>query len=720
MKTLWTLATQAAERSLDEIDEHLFQQCLDLAGVSLNNLSIALFWINPENFLPTDKKSIAYGATKGIGIDPYDFQSYHHWMSEMIRVFGNNFPEISRSAHIFALQPIKGAAETTNSRRFWNLSAGKEGKNWDEFYEKDIITIGFDPTPDLRQFKNYAELQQKFMEMHPGKSNKNNALACWQFAHVMKKGDIVFAKQGMRRLLGCGIVEGDYFFDETRQNHKHIRSVKWLANGEWNLPEDNMMARKTLTDITPYADHVQFLSKTAGVSFDSDQPRVVRESTSPYGVSYWWLNANPKMWDFEDLPVGGTQTYTSHNEQGNKRQKYKYFAEVKPGDIVVGYVTSPQKEIVAICNITKELHQTDQGESIEIKKTEQLKKRVPLELLRETADLRQSEPIISNQGSLFKLTAEEYEIIRTLIDDLNIPVKVDVPIFTKAMAMQRLFFQESEFDNMLDSLREKKNIVLQGPPGVGKTFIADRLAYALIGAIDATRIERIQFHQSYSYEDFIQGFRPTSKGYFDLKRGIFYQFCRNAQRDEKSRKPNVFIIDEINRGNLSKIFGELMMLIEPDKRGKEFAMPLTYSEDADERFYIPENVYLIGTMNTADRSLAMVDYALRRRFRFITLEPAFESKAFFKYLGECGVAQDLIHKIVNRMAELNSIIENDTKNLGPGYRIGHSYFCPNSGTRADEAWYRRVVESEIVPLIQEYWFDNEQKVKDYQAKLLED
>src|ERR1044071_4660001 len=175
--------------------------------------------------------------------------------------------------------------------------------------------------------------------------------------------------------------------------------------------------------------------------------------------------------------------------------------------------------------------------------------------------------------------------------------------------MKGLFLSSDQFDEMLAALREKKNVILEGAPGVGKTYVARRLAYALVGSDDPRRIEMIQFHQSYSYEDFIQGFRPTVKGGFALKNGIFHQFCRRAQRDEAEGKPHVFIIDEINRGNLSKIFGELMMLIEPDKRGAEHAIPLAYSEDISDEFYIPENLHLLGMMNTADRSLAMVDYA---------------------------------------------------------------------------------------------------------------
>ena len=284
--------------------------------------------------------------------------------------------------------------------------------------------------------------------------------------------------------------------------------------------------------------------------------------------------------------------------------------------------------------------------------------------------------------------------------------------------MDGLFLGDTQFDEMLEALREKKNVVLQGAPGVGKTFVAKRLAYALIESNNQRQVEMIQFHQSYSYEDFIQGFRPTPNGHFDLKFGIFYQFCRRAQRDEAAKKPYVFIIDEINRGNLSKIFGELMMLIEPDKRGKEHAIPLAYSQNAGERFYIPENLHLIGMMNTADRSLAMVDYALRRRFRFVTLRPEFSSAEFGKFLAAAGAAPELTKKIVSRMNALNEVIAADTKNLGPGYQIGHSYFCPRNGMKPSEDWYRRVIESEIVPLIQEYWFDNEQKVKEQRSALL--
>jgi 5-methylcytosine-specific restriction endonuclease McrBC GTP-binding regulatory subunit McrB len=240
-------------------------------------------------------------------------------------------------------------------------------------------------------------------------------------------------------------------------------------------------------------------------------------------------------------------------------------------------------------------------------------------------------------------------------------------------------------------------LILQGAPGVGKSFVARRLAYALMRFKDPTRVRTVQFHQSYSYEDFVQGYRPTGQG-FALRDGVFLNFCNKALRD--SSQTYVFIVDEINRGNLSKILGELMLLIEADKRSPEWAVKLAYAESADERFYVPPNVFILGMMNTADRSLAVVDYALRRRFVFVTLKPAFDQEAFKIPLSAANTSAGLVRRIIEKMTSLNEAIAADVVNLGPGFCIGHSFFTPQQGAESsNDQWYESVVEAEIVPLI---------------------
>jgi hypothetical protein len=325
------------------------------------------------------------------------------------------------------------------------------------------------------------------------------------------------------------------------------------------------------------------------------------------------------------------------------------------------------------------------------------------------------EALLDAYDQIIETPIESDPVASLAVEDLA-PLPVEEEPYSIDDAMSGLFLPREEVERILTIWRAKKNIILQGAPGVGKSFVAKRLAYALMGYRAPSRLEMVQFHQSYAYEDFVQGYRPTEAGGFELRDGVFTRFCTAALSDPG--RDYVLIIDEINRGNLSKIFGELMLLVEQDKRNSGWATRLAYARPDDAKFYVPDNLFIIGMMNTADRSLSMVDYALRRRFAFLTLTPQFAAPAFRQHLEGAGAPPGLIDRIQSRMAELNDAIGSDTINLGPGFQIGHSFFVPSDGTSISADWYERIIETEIRALLEEYWFDEPKKAADWRDRLL--
>lgn len=421
---------------------------------------------------------------------------------------------------------------------------------------------------------------------------------------------------------------------------------------------------------------------------------------------YWWLNANPKIWSFSAIAVGEEQSYTLYNDNGNKRRIFQNFLDAKAGDLVIGYESNPVKQVVALCQITQE----NDGENIYFEKVEGLSVPIDYLTLKEIAELEKMEYFSNPQGSLFKLSKGEYDCIMDIVREEN-PIgnaSEEIETYTKEDFLKDVYMGEEKYDGLKNLLLKKQNVIMQGAPGVGKTFAAKRLAYSIMGAKDESRIEFIQFHQNYSYEDFIMGYKPSGEG-FELQNGIFYKFCLKAANNPDI--PYFFIIDEINRGNMSKIFGELLMLIEKDYRGTKATLAYNGLQ-----FSVPKNLYIIGMMNTADRSLAMIDYALRRRFSFFSMEPGFTTDGFVEYMKSLN--DDTFESLIDVVVSLNQAIAQDSS-LGKGFCIGHSYFCGQKKTDEEEmlGWLSSVVDYDILPMLEEYWFDEPEKITLWRNRL---
>lgn len=408
----------------------------------------------------------------------------------------------------------------------------------------------------------------------------------------------------------------------------------------------------------------------------------------------------PKIWSFSDIEVGEEQNYTMYNDNGNKRRIFQNFLDAREGDLIIGYESNPVKQVVAICRVTKQ----NDGENLYFEKIEGLTSPIDYTLLKDAPELEKMEYFMNPQGSLFKLTKGEYDFIMDMVREENQENPIgseQAESYSKEEFLSEVYMTSEKYDSLKGLLLNKKNIILQGAPGVGKTFAAKRLAYSIMGVKDESRVEFIQFHQNYSYEDFIMGYKPSGEG-FELQNGIFYKFCQKASNNQEV--PYFFIIDEINRGNMSKIFGELLMLIEKDYRGKK--LTLAYNGLP---FSVPKNVYIIGMMNTADRSLALIDYALRRRFSFFAMEPGFSSDGFRQYLDSFN--DDTFYALIEKIKDLNFEIAKDPS-LGSGFCIGHSYFCGQD--ECTDEWMQSVVEYDILPMLEEYWFDEPAKIQKWQ------
>lgn len=417
--------------------------------------------------------------------------------------------------------------------------------------------------------------------------------------------------------------------------------------------------------------------------------------------SYWLINTNPMFWTFDNMCIREERAISLYNENGNQKNIFQNFLDAKVGDIIIGYEGSPSKRIVAIAEITRE----NDGKNLYFQKIECLNNSIDYVTLKNHSGLRNMEFFTHPLGTLFKLNQQEFDYILDLVRESNpLEKAVGIELYDKNKFLQEVFMRAERLDTLISLLKYKQNIILQGAAGVGKTFASKRLAYTMIGKKDDSHVELIQFHENYRYEDFILNFGQQNDGK-ELIKGIFYRFCQKAGNNPD--EPYFFIIDDINRGNLRKIFGEVCLLMEKGYRGTKAT--LAYSGMP---FFVPKNLYIIGMMNTADQSLAKIDYTLRRRFSFFEMYPEFDSQGFKSYQKELNNA--IFDTLIEKIKDLNSVIKEDST-LGEGFCIGHSYFT--SQDKCSEKWMKEVVEFDIIPLLSEYWYDDKDKFNLWKKEL---
>lgn len=605
----------------------------------------------------------------------------HHLLVQDIAYYVNYYAK--------TVKPSEVRADT--EPHYWIYAPGYYAEAWDDCLNEGIMVLGWDQLGDYAEYASREAITDCLRELEdPDNSKKNDSLACWQFQHVIQPGDIIFARRGVSTFIGRGVVTSEASYAPDRAQYQHVRKVNWTHKGEWESPEQ--LGYKTLTDITEYK---QSVINIEALFVDS------QSNTAQTGIAYWWLVANRSIWSFADIEIGQEEDYTLKNEKGHPRRIQKHYLAAKPGDVIVGYESTPTLRVVAMCEVTRE----HDDERMYFKKTRDIDDGVTFKTLKEDPILSKMEFMKNPNGSLFALTPEEYAHIEELMEVEDSPVAANRDQYTDEDFLSDVYMSTEKYEDLKELLTRKRNLIIQGSPGTGKTFCARRLAWALMGEKDDSRIQMVQFHQNSTYDDFVYGYRPTDTGGFEPRPGTFVEFCRKAAAHPEN--DYFFIIDEINRANISKVLGELLMLIEADHRGEAVTLSIT-----GERFSVPKNLFIIGMMNTADRGLALIDYALRRRFAFFEMEPAL-METHFRAAAE-AVGSERLMSLIDAVDKLNKTIAEDPA-LGSGFRIGHSYFCVKED--AGENIASQIVRYELEPLINEYWFDDKDKAEQEINKL---
>ena len=641
-------------------------------------------------------------------------------------------------------EPMTVSAEGAESaqeqeRGYWLYTPGEGAARWEEFRTAGIMALNWDRIGDPTSYPNEEAVIEALEAGYGDWGGRPTGAAGMirDFTYTMRPGDVVYARRGPTEIIGRGVVRSEFRYDNARPAYRCVRDIEWTHVGSWSL--DRRVGAVTLQRVTentsynPAQLESLFRDRNAsGASTASAQAQGVGDSdkAKKQELQHWLYTPGEGAARWEEFRTAGIMAlnwdrvgdlasfpdkeslldalYTHYGDWGGRPRRaadsvWDYIHAMKPGDIV--YVRRSFNEIVGRGVVRSDYRYDEDRSSFRAVRDvewthigswplEQRIGRLMLQRLTENTKYTpdQLNALIGIEDPRFSSSVDE----RLGNNDLD---EADEH-YTSTDFLDEVFLRPEDLEQMLGLLRRKKNLILQGAPGTGKTFAAKRLAYALMGETDDSRVEVVQFHQSTAYEDVVVGLRPTAEGGFAAAEGVFARFCRRAAADPG--RDYVFIIDEINRANISKAFGELLMLIEAEHRGEALRLPVS-----GELLSVPKRLHIVGMMNTADRGLALIDYALRRRFAFFEMRPALDHPGFLRHVEAVGSSR--LEALVDVVRRLNQRIAEDEA-LGPGFQIGHSYLCLPAGNPENpggmDADVTSMVRYELEPLVREYWFDN--------------
>ncbi len=524
-----------------------------------------------NNFTPT--KGHTEQNIKGNSKLISEMQSVVSQDSELIELFESNldsdcYADESHRMLTFDLSFYIAnylADETKKAKEGWigaDIDFGIPADDWRELFDDESI------------FNTQSwEVLYRFLDYGGMATCKQLSVKYGETPNFYNTGVTTLAKRIVEKT-GCDISV------KEKNGNKRYWTILFVGRNA-NSDEDGVFVWKLRDELKEALEDVDF----SDTELYADQ--------SENSVNYWWLNANPKIWSFSDIEVGEEQNYTMYNDNGNKRRIFQNFLDAREGDLIIGYESNPVKQVVAICRVTKQ----NDGENLYFEKMEGLTSPIDYTLLKDAPELEKMEYFMNPQGSLFKLTKGEYDFIMDMVREENQENPIgseQAETYSKEEFLSEVYMTSEKYDSLKGLLLNKKNVILQGAPGVGKTFAAKRLAYSIMGVKDESRVEFIQFHQNYSYEDFIMGYKPSGEGF---------------------------------------------------------------------RLYLD-------------------------RFN-----------------------DDTFYALIEKIKDLNFEIAKDPS-LGSGFCIGHSYFCGQD--ECTDEWMQSVVEYDILPMLEEYWFDEPAKIQKWQ------